>query len=248
MTNVTALKIEPDSSQLEIIKAEIDSVPDDKLLESVPQLVETLGSSAFALGGYLARIKAKKLWPYEDMPLSKWMESQGIKKSRGYQLAQAYEAIVKCHLPSNILDRIGWSKLCLIATLLKPGKSKVATEKNAFWISHAEMCNQSKLRDDVNCAKSQSGKAGTYTPSETVQHVFKLHDAQEQKYQAAMTRSKNEIDTDKDVEAMDAILTGYLDGTTKTVTLKSMMKKSGSAEVLMMFAEIWPNIDVTAKL
>jgi hypothetical protein len=241
MSNVTALKIEPEfCSQLQKIKIEIENASAEITLEAVPKLIDARGKNAFELGGRLAKIKDDVLWPGADgkMSFSDWMETQGIKHSRGYALIDIYKVIMECDLSPDILDTVRWSKLILIAPRFKFGTSK-AVKSNAAWIEKAENSSQLELRAELKAAKG-----GKSAPDCAGQHSFKFYPDIEKTFQAAMTRAKKETDTNTDVEAMDSIFSGYLAGKTKTVTIKSMMKKSGPVAVLKTFGELWPDIDI----
>jgi hypothetical protein len=193
MSNVTALKIEPDSSQLEFIREKVDTISKQGAIKAVGRLVNAQGVTAFELGGMLNRVKGKKLWPDADnVKFIEWMDKQGILKSRGYALISTYKVIISCDLPHDIVDRIGWSKLVMIVPLLKSDDDKF----NEGLIVAAELFTQLQLREHVR-------------------EVLGKKDAAK-------------------------------DGAAKR--LRSAMKKFEPEEVLEMFAEIWPDIDVSVKV
>lgn len=194
MSNVTALKQEPISSQLEKIRHKVESTSDKWAVQAVALLIAATGDKAFELGGYLNRVSEQNLWP-QEMSFVKWMDQQGILKSRGYALIKTYNGIVSCDLPFDILERIGWSKLVMIVPLLKSGSGK-ADEHNAKWIKTAEDSTQLELRKAVGEAK---GKTTTAKP---------------------VTVKK----------------------------LRSIMQKFQPEDVLKMFAEIWPDIDLKVSI
>lgn len=225
-------------NQLEIVKSEIENASAKHALEAVPKLIEARGKNTFALGGYLAKIKDEGLWP-GAASFVEWMKTQGITKSRGYDLIRTYKSIVSCNLPTDILDRVGgWTKLIDIASLLKSG-SKKAAKHNAKWIEEAEHSSRLELREKV---KQEKGEFATPAPSDNLKRTLMFRKDQLKTYHSAIKQAKKE--TESDVDAVDAIFSGYLAGTTKTVTLKSMMEKSGPNAVLKTFGEIWPDIDI----
>lgn len=146
------------SSQLETVREIVLGSSIDEVLEAIPTLIEVCGETDFQLGGYLARVLDEKLYP-DDLSYHDWLEQQGIKKSRGYALAKTYKAVTSCDLPHDTLDRIGWSKLVMIASLLEPEDDK----QNNKWIKAAEKSSQLELKQAIR--KSKGKKAGpTYTP------------------------------------------------------------------------------------
>ena len=207
MSNVTALKIEPDSSQLEIIRDKVDTASKDWTLKSVPKLIAARGLSAFELGGRLNRVYEQKLWPDADnVSFVKWMDKQGIQKSRGYALMDTYRAIVCSDLPFDILETIGWSKLVMIVPLLKPHGTDEADKHNAELIKTAEHSTQLQLRKAVGEAKGKKAKG--------------------KKAKGKKAKPKPDI-----VEK-----------------LRSIMQKFQPEDVLKMFAELWPDIDIKVTL
>lgn len=196
MTNVTALKQEPEfSSQLEKIRHKVESTSDSWAVETVPKLIAARGAKAFELGGYLSRVSEQNLWP-QDISFVKWMDKQGIQKSRGYALMDTYRAIVCCDLPFDILKTIGWSKLVMIVPLLKSDGTDEADKHNAVLIKTAEDSTQLELRKAVGKANGKKAKPKPVTVKK----------------------------------------------------LRSVMQEFQPEDVLKMFTEIWPEIDIKAML
>ena len=106
-------------------------------------------------------------------------------------------------------------------------------------------------------AKSAGASTGGDAPAtetdakKTTTMTFKLHEDQKQTVREALDKAKHETGTEFDAVALEQMALDFLGGTSKLKampTLKELMAGKSAEEVLQVFGEVFPDVELTAEL
>ncbi len=119
----------------------INKVPLAELEAKLPEFIQRRNQNAFVLGGVLERIRREKFWnPGSRRPknacFEHWVEETCHYSGRKARyLISVYTGLVEAAIPSARISSVGWSKLRMIAPLLRPanGADAAETEDNKVY-------------------------------------------------------------------------------------------------------------------
>jgi hypothetical protein len=243
-----------------IVPAEVKQMAPDVIADTVHELenldkadalalIGTLNDGAafnfFKLGGVLARIRSHRWYdPYET--LAEFCETEhGIRPRKAQRLMLIYNSLVEAKIPWDQVKHLGWTKLSIIATLLKQ-------ENGQQWIKIAEEQKTIQLIDTVK--KAMKGAAGEVQSIEDQSakistKTFKLHDDQRQTIEAAIDKAKEQAGTQYDSAALELICLDFLGGGgSKMPSPKDFLQSIGLDAAAKALEDAFPNVDIQLQL
>lgn len=231
---------------------EIENLKEDKALKLVPSLLDNIDHDFFKLGGVLSLIQANG-----------WFMDQGYENFRAYVEAQTdigyrkaiyligiYNGLVESGIKWEQVKHLGWTKLKELATLLTP-------DNVSEWVGLAENMTVLQLQEHIKAqtagaaGKADAPSTDTTEAQKTTTKTFKLHADQKETVEAALDKCKHETGTDVDSVALEHICLDYLGGDSvikKLPTLKELMQGKSVEEVLEVFGEVFPEVELEATL
>lgn len=236
------------------VSHEVENLSRDDAYSMAETLVDDGEFNNFKLGGVLARIYTEGWYTEEGYEHFKdFVEAKfGIKRSKAMYLISIYNSLVESGVAWNDVKDVGWSKLKELAPIL--------TKKNVKgWVKRASTMTVIQL---IAYIKEQAKKGETTgsTADETEAKkvsslTFKLHEDQREVVNEALEKAKTESNSEYPAVALEAICMGYLAGPLKVQdpndldltskeTLKDVMSGFTWEDVLAVFEEIWPDVDL----
>jgi hypothetical protein len=150
--------VEPGSQSdfiMDTVKRIYDT-PLDELESRLPEYIQKRNQNAFVLGGVLERIRREKFWNpgsghAKNALFERWVEDTCHYSGRKARyLISVYLGLVHAAIPSSMVSEVGWSKLRMIAPLLRPIRGQ-----DADTVSERKAQNDELLR----LARRKSRKA-----------------------------------------------------------------------------------------
>lgn len=213
------------------------------------ELIEARELDTFKLGGVLDRVKREKFWnPGSKGPSNEsfawWVEqvhSFSARKAR--YLIGVYNGIVDSETKWEKVSKIPWTKLRMIAPLLKSldsltgdarAKARAANDK---LIKLARIHSRSGLEIKLKRLNAKESSGEHYEPVS-----FKLKPDQHENFEAAMklANEMNEKPFKSDAAALDAVCTGFLTGAGKPPTLEQLLKHAGPDTAAELYEKLFP--------
>jgi len=216
-------------------------------IKRINAILNNVDGEYFHLGGCLAVSQKEGWWKDDYVSFREFIESEfGMNYRKAMYLITIYNGLVESGISWDKVKHLGWTKLKELASVL--------TEENAEeWIDKATDCTVIQLIEAIKIATTGTLES-TDQPDETKTNVstmtFKVHEDQRETIDSAVAKAKEEAETEFSAVALDAICMSYLSGgaTAKPASLSSLMKALSPEEVLETFAEVWPDIDITASI
>lgn len=227
----------------------VESLTKTKALNLAEKLAETIETSYFELGGVLQVIFNQSWFEgYESFDVYVY-EKFGFQARKARYLMEIYTELVTKQIPWEKVSGLGWTKLKDLARHLTP-------ENVDEWVDKASKCSVVELQAMLKSSMDNGGE----TPS-TQDNVstlkFKLHSDQVETVTTALNKAKAECNTEYDNVALEMICAGYVGGNstvssaasgTPEEQLKALMLASEWQEVLQMFAELYPDVNLTVEV
>jgi hypothetical protein len=225
---------------------QVENLTKDSAYSLIPQLIEDIEGNHFRLGGVLAVIQSNG-WNEGFGSFKEAVEEKfGLHYRKAMYLIAIYNALVKNQIPWVKIKDLGWTKLKELAPILTP-------ENVDEWVTKASVLTVKQLIEAIK--KSSTATEGETTsdgqPTSTVETMtFKLHMDQKETVKHALDKAKAEVGTDVDTVALENICVGYLGGavaigkSAEAPTLKEMMAKHTYEEVLMVFEQVFPDVNL----
>lgn len=230
---------------------EIENLKEDKAFKLVPQLLNNIDHDYFRLGGVLSVIQAQGWYMdknYENFRA--FVESEcGIQYRKAMYLISIYNGLVESGVQWEQVKHLGWTKLKELSSILTP-------DNVDEWVGAAEAMTVLQLQEHIK-AKSAGASTGGDAPAtetdakKTTTMTFKLHEDQKQTVREALDKAKHETGTEFDAVALEQMALDFLGGTSKlkaVPTLKELMAGKSAEEVLQVFGEVFPDVELTAEL
>lgn len=229
--------------------AEIEHLNETKAFKLVPSLLDDIDRNCFRLGGILSRI-ASMGWfmdkGFENM--KQYIDSEtdmGYRKAR--YLIGIYTGLVESGVTWDQVKHLGWTKLKDLAPHL--------TKENVDdWLLAVNGLTTLQIQDLIKKRTAavkegdSAAPAATESPKTTTM-TFKLHEDQKATIREALDKCKHETGTEVDTVALENICLDYLGGTSKLkVSLEELMKGKSAEEVLNVFSEVFPDVEISAVL
>ena len=228
---------------------EIENMKEDKAFKLVPQLLNDIDHDYFRLGGVLAVIQAQGWFMdkgYENFRA--YVESEcGIKYRKACYLIEIYNGLVASGVEWEKVKSLGWTKLREIAKHLTP-------ENTDEWVERATAMKTLQLQAyiaELTAAPAADGKVIEGSGSKVTTMTFKLHEDQKVTVREALDKCKHETGTEHDSVALEHIALDYLGGESKIKSMPSLaelMKGKSAEEVLGVFGEVFPEVELSATL
>jgi hypothetical protein len=228
---------------------EVENLTRDEAFAAVQPLIDTVDYSYVRLGGVLAVIRDHEWWKDEDYESFKALLEQkfGMRYRKGAYLIQIYEDLVNSGVEWDKVKSLGWTKLKEISPV-------ITSDNAAEWVAKAHDLTVLQLHDVVGKFKEQSLETSGVKPDDvtttTTTISFKVHVDQKETIRQAVEKAKKEANTEYDAVALEAVCINYLAGgkVTKPKSLKSLLEKYKPEDILHTLGEIWPDIEIDAKL
>jgi len=235
----------------------IENLTMDKAYAMVKDLSNDMDFTYFKLGGVLSVIQANN-W-YTDSGFDNFRafveEKFGIGYRKAMYMIGIYNGLVESGVPWDTVKDLGWTKLKELAEIL--------TEENVDeWLEIATDMTVLQLQDyikQLNKGDTETGDAPEVDDTNKVTTLtFKVHEDQKEVITDAVDKAKNDADTEHNNVALEAICMQYLSGgkptkaskakAAKIPTLKEQMQASDWEEVLEIFEQLWPEVQLTAEV
>lgn len=228
---------------------QIENLTEEQAFSAVEQLLDKQGEDDFRLGGLLATIQSHGWFggyaSFKEMVQTKY----GLHYRKAMYLIQIYTDLVKNQIPWEKVKGLGWTKLKEIAPIL--------TQENVDeWVAKALVLTVLQLQEAVKAHlnKGTDADEGDTITSTVTTMTFKVHQDQKETIRSALDKAKAEAGTEFDTVALEAICIGYLGGATDVnasevskPTLKDLMKGMSPEDVLMVFEQCFPEINLTVE-
>lgn len=229
---------------------EIENLKENDAFSLVEKILDEQGVNDFRLGGVLAVIQENGWLEGHESFRSLCEQKFGIHYRKAMYLIQIYSDLVENQIPWDKVKNLGWTKLKEIAHIL-------TTDNVDDWVKKATVMTVLQLQDAVKAflnkkTATQSEEGSTVTSTVTTL-TFKLHADQKETVRHALDKAKAECNTEFDTVALENICMGYLGGSVQAAvgapaSLKDVMAKHTFEEVLEVFEQVFPHIDLTATV
>lgn len=229
---------------------EIENVKEQKAFTLVPQLLNDIDHDYFRLGGYLSKIQNEGWFMEKGYETFKsYVESDcGIQYRKAMYLIQIYNGLVASGVSWADVKHLGWTKLKELAAILTP-------DNVGEWAALAENMTVMALQEHIKASTAAPNSDGPIADDSAAQAVttmtFKVHADQKTTVREALDKAKHEVGTEFDAVALEAIAMNYLGGESKIKnlpTLAELMKGKSAEEVLGIFGDIFPEVELSASL
>lgn len=246
-----ATSIKDDETDLIVMTAhEVENLKEDKAFKMVPALLDSTAQGDFKLGGVLSVIQAQGWYMdrgYENF--RSYVESEcGLNYRKAMYLISIYNGLVESGVKWEQVKHLGWTKLKELSSIL-------TSENVADWVAKAEEMTVLQLQEYIKAQSAGSAVGGdeptTKDAKKTTTMTFKLHEDQKQTVKEALAKAKHETGTSVDTVALEHICLDFLGGQSKLAkmpTLEELMKDKSAEEVLSVFGEMFPDVEITATL
>lgn len=235
------------------VAAKVENLTKAKALSSAQDLIDTIDSNFFELGGVLSLIKNNQWYDGLDSagePFKNFAdyvkETFDFKVRKADYLIEIYESLVTKSIPWDKVKDLKWTKLSILAKLLTP-------ENVDEWVAKAMPLTVAQLQMILKGDAGEGDGAGSgKTTSDIVVKKFSLHSDQDKSVTEALQKAKVTLNTDADNVALEGICIGYLGGTTALPSdLVTSLKELGVEASVALFNEAFPDqpltLDVTEE-
>lgn len=230
----------------------IENMTKEQALNAADELVNARGFDDFRLGGVLSVIERHK-WADGYESFAAFVEQRyGLKYRKAKYLSHIYKNLVVNQIPWDKVSGIGWTKLKDLAELL-------TLENVDMWVEKAKNMTVLQLQEAVKAflVGGEGGGGEGQKPEKLTSNVttmtFKLHLDQKEIVRNALDKAKADLSTEVDTVALEGICTAYLGGTMtinvakEGAPLEDVLKNYDAFEVLKVFSELHPEIDLVVK-
>lgn len=231
---------------------EIENLKEEKAFKLVPSLLDDIDRNAFRLGGILARIQSQGWFMdrgHEN--LKAYVENEtDIGYRKAVYLIGIYNALVSSGVKWAQVKHLGWTKLKDLA----PHLTKDNVEEWCQMVDGLTTLQIQALIKQKTAATVKTGDSGSaeevQAQAKVVTMTFKLHEDQKVTVREALDKAKHETGTEHDSVALENIMLDYLGGESKIKlpSLKELMASKSAEEVLELFGEVFPDVELSATL
>ena len=236
-----------DQDQILDVSHELENLTKEKAEELAYELVNNEGQNEFRLGGVFSVIKSNGWFDgFKDFK-SYVSEKYGVEYRKAMYCIEIYDKLIAEQISWSKVHALGWTKLSILVPVL-------TAENVDTWVAKALEVNCDTLKALVKAAKGGSTEVeeGTAITSEVVKMAFTVHPDQKATIDAALEKAKSESNTEFSTVALENICVGYLGGAIvankPTQTLKDQMKEAGYEQVLAIFGDLWPQINLSVEV
>lgn len=233
------------------IAKEIETIKEDKAFKLISSLMEDSERNQFKIGGLLARVRSEGWFQdkgFEDFP-SFVVATYGIKYRKAMYLIEIYTVLVSSQVPWDRVAKFGWTKLVeFIKHLTLENMDEWLEELDGLTVDQIKALVAQKTKGVSDGLAGSSAKAEA---AKVTSMTFKLHEDQKATVREALDKCKHETGTEFDNVAIEHICLNYLGGESvvaKIPSLKEMMDGKSAEEVLNIFGEVFPDVELEATL
>lgn len=226
---------------------QIEGLTKPKALGLAEELAQDIDNNSFRLGGVLKVIKDNS-WFEGAEKFGDYVAARfGFQQRKADYLIEIYENLVTKQIDWNKVKGLGWTKLRELAKILTP-------ENTDEWVAKAEKLTMIELLAVLKGGATGSSAAGSTVNDDTVTLKFKFKPDQVSTVQSALAKAKGELGTEFDTVALENIAAGYLGGSVQAAAPsaapdpKVLFSNLGWQEVLNVFGEVFPNIDLNVTV
>lgn len=229
---------------------EIKGMKAEKAFSMVPKLLDNIDHDYFKLGGILSAIQSEG-WFMEHAfeNFKAYVESEcGIQYRKAIYLIQIYNGLVASGVKWEDVKHLGWTKLKELSSILTP-------DNVGEWVGLAEGMTVLQLQEHIKSATAAPNSDAKPDDDAEAKQVttmtFKLHTDQKETVREALDKAKHEVGTEFDAVALESIALNFLGGESKlqsVPTLAELMKGKSAEEVLGIFGEVFPDVELSATL
>lgn len=240
-----------DEDQIVSIAKEIETIKEDKAFKLIPSLLEDSEKNQFKIGGLLARVRSEGWFQdkgFEDF--GAFVEaSYGIKYRKAMYLIENYNALVTSQVPWERVSKFGWAKLSEFVKHL-------TLENMDEWLEEIDGLTTDQIKALVKqktkgVAAGLVGKDAKAEAVKVTSMTFKLHEDQKATVREALDLCKHQTGTEFDNVALEHICLEFLGGESKLAkipSLKELMVGKSAEEVLTIFGEVFPEVELEATI
>ena len=236
-----------DQDQILDIAHELENMTKEKAEELAFDLVNNEGQNEFRLGGVFSVIKSNGWFDgFKDFK-AYVSEKYGVEYRKAQYCINIYEKLIAEQISWSKVSGLGWTKLSILVPV-------ITADNIDSWVTKAMEVNCDTLKALVKAALSNGGaveEEGKIT-SEVVKMAFTVHPDQKETIKAALEKAKGEVNTEFDTVALENICVGYLGGAVMAnkpvATLKEEMAAAGYEQVLALFGDLWPQVNITVDI
>lgn len=231
----------------------IEMLTKETALAEIKTLIDDTEFNQFKIGGVLSIIQANGWWEGQGHESFKdFMETEyGMAYRKGMYLIGIYNGLVESGVPWEKVKEVGWTKLKELAGLL-------TLENVDMWVGKAKELSTTQLIEYIKQYNTSGGgepgaTAGQAAASSVSTMTFKLHADQRDTVNQALEKAMKDNNTDVQTVALEFICMQYLEGalgkqTKGKVGLKTMMVNSTPEEVMGVFEQVFPDLNVTIEV
>lgn len=235
--------------QIALISTEVENVKEDKAFKMIPVLLEDIDRNQFKIGGLLSKINAEG-W-YQDKGFETFKAfveaSYGMKYRKAMYLIDIYNSLVEAGIPWDKVKHLGWTKLVeIIKHLTLENVDEILLSIDGMTTDQIKAFIVQKTKGTASKGEVNAAK----NVKDITSMTFKLHKDQKETVREALDKCKHETGTEHDNVALENICLNFLGGESKVVavTLADLMKGKSAEEVLGIFGEVFPDVEVSATL
>lgn len=238
----------------------VENLTKENALGMVSELLFSIDSTYFNLGGVLSRIQEGGWYAEAGYKTFKeYIEGEhNMKYRKAMYMIEVYGGLVASGVPWSSVSHLGWTKILALLPVL-------TLDNMDYWIPISEKSTVIEIKGLVK-AHQLSGTSGSGdedededgggvsvgTTSTVTTLTFKLHQDQKESIRLALDKAKEDLGTEYDTVALDMICQSFLEGGVALelpkTSLQDVMHSHSWRDVLTVFSELWPEVNVVATL
>jgi len=228
------------------IAQEVESLTKTKALHLAVDLATNIEVNYFKLGGVLKLISENSWFEGHDDFDQYVSKVFGFESRKARYLMGIYTELVEKQIPWEKVAHLGWTKLKDLAPFL-------TLENVDEWVEKVQNLSFKEMRTLLKGDTSDT-EGTSKTTSDSHKKNFVLKSDQLEVVNSALAKAKGELGTEYDSVALENICAGYVGGVVggasvaTTVTpenLTEVMKSMGWEASITLWAEVFPEIDIT---
>jgi hypothetical protein len=225
------------------VAKEVEGLTKVKALHEAENLVDSIETEYFRLGGVLNKINENS-W-FEGFPSFDDMVSEkfGFQPRKARYLILIYVSLVKNSIPWEKVGHLGWTKLKDLAPHL-------TLENLDEWVAKAETMSvielQALLKAKMN-PESADGK-DQKTKDGLIKMKFNFHPDQADPVNQALAKARGELHTEFDTVALAGIAASYIGGPLGNLaalpSFDDIVHQMGAEPALQRISELYPSLNI----
>jgi hypothetical protein len=236
-------KVKATGNLIADVAAEVEGLSKTKALNMAAALSDNIEANYFKLGGVLSVISTNG-WFEGYADFDDFVEERyGFKGRKARYLMQIYTDLVTNQIPWEKVAGLGWTKLKDLTPIL-------TLENLDDWVETATKLTVRELQTLLAGPVKEKSDGKTTDDIQTIK--FKLKNDQVETVNHALAKAKGEVGTEFDNVAIENICALYLSGNAGSLAptgdIKALIQAAGWQQTLMIFGELFPDIDLEVSL